>query len=1111
MPLRRALSSPVVFLIALFAMVLAALAQSARKVEAGPQGPAAQSAMQRPGWQTLPTPFPGPQVANPPLRAPRPFDPIRPFAGVAKKPGGAQAAQVILPTFGALTNPIFQVASTFPQGYLAGGLASADFNGDGKNDLAVLNDCVDTSYPCTNVGSVTIELGNGDGSFTTGATYQVQSNPAWVVTGDFNGDGKADLAISNLNCFDAKCSASVSILLSNGDGTFTALAPMAAGYLADGMAVGDFNHDGHLDLAVVDITATPSCCRGALLIFLGNGDGTFQSPVSYTLEDSPQTIVAADFNGDGNLDLAVTNACLDSQACTRNSTNGVVYVFFGDGAGGFSSPSLIYTPLAIDYIAAGDFNADGAPDLVVQNLCADFTLNACNQHETNTILMNDGHGNFSIGASLPAGPQPSGLTVADLNHDGKADVISTNSLQGTTSVFFSNGDGTFLPGVPYLSGPISGFVLPGDWNGDGSVDLAVAHYCGDPSCNDRTGSVSLMLGSGDGSLQAALSYSSGGTDSPSVAVADVNGDGKPDLLVANRCAINSCNGSVAVLLGNGDGTFKAAASYGSGGLYAYSVAIADVDGDGKPDLLVANLCAIDNCSVSTVGVLLGNGDGTFQAVAVYGFGGFDSISVAVADVNGDGKPDLLVANYCATSSNCNGGTVSVLLGNGDGTFQTAASYGSGGSYAISVTVGDVNGDGKPDLLVANHCATSDCGSGGSVSLLLGNGDGTFQTAASYGSGGWYAISVAVGDVNGDGKPDLLVANYCVSSSNCSGGTVGVLLGNGDGTFQVAANYSSGGTDAYSVAVGDVNGDGKPDLLVANYCATFSNCNGGTVAALLGNGDGTFQAAQSYDTAYGTQSIALGDMNGDGRLDVAAANGGNGNPSITILRNILSAPAATAVSLTASLTTGAAFQPVTFTATVTSALIGTTTGSVSFTDNGSPLGSSTVNGSGKAVFTTSTLGAGSHFIVGYYSGDYSYAPSNSYGVGVKVTQGTSATTLGSALNPSVYGQSVTFSANVTSTYGAPTGTVTFSSGLTTLGTAAVTAGVARLIYASLPVGSDPVTASYSGDTNFTGSNSAALSQAVTPAGSTLTLGSNLNPSVYGQTVSFTATVMPQYGV
>ena len=348
----------------------------------------------------------------------------------------------------------------------------------------------------------------------------------------------------------------------------------------------------------------------------------------------------------------------------------------------------------------------------------------------------------------------------------------------------------------------------------------------------------------------AVQYGTGGYTALSVAVADVNGDGKPDLLVANECGSSTCsNGSVDVLLGNGDGTFQPAVSYGSGGFSAHSVAVADVNGDGKPDAIVANFC-VDNtspCPGSSVGVLLGNGDGTFQPAVSYGSGVGYGASVAVADVNGDGKPDLVVANRCVGEFGCNDypGMVAVLLGNGDGTFQTEISYrdtGGDGGDVFSAAVADVNGDGKPDLLVANECGSSNCNNG-SVGVLLGNGDGTFQGAVSYGSGGYEAYSVAVADVNGDGKPDLMVTTECVSSScgNSANGIVGVLLGNGDGTFQTAVSYDSGVYAAPSVAVADVNGDSKPDLLVANPCAS-SNCDNGAVGVLLGNGDGTFQTA-----------------------------------------------------------------------------------------------------------------------------------------------------------------------------------------------------------------------------------------------------------------------------
>jgi hypothetical protein len=290
------------------------------------------------------------------------------------------------------------------------------------------------------------------------------------------------------------------------------------------------------------------------------------------------------------------------------------------------------------------------------------------------------------------------------------------------------------------------------------------------------------------------------------------------------------------------------------------VALGDVNGDGKLDVVVANPCEnIMDCSNGAVSMMFGNGDGTLGPLWTYSLAGWWAVSVAVGDVNSDGQPDLLVADTCSTKPTCDGdgckcttGLVEVLGAGGH-------PYGSGGPYARSVALGDVNGDGKPDLLIAND---------NSVGVLLGNGDGTFQSALAYGAGGWGARSVTVRDVNGDGKPDLLVARRTASSNS----TVGVLLGNGDGTFQPAVTYNSGGYQSFSVAVGDVNGDGKPDLVTANQ---FGAKDDRAVGVLLGNGDGTFQTPVVFSSG-GTwvTSVAVGDLNRDGKPDLVLANGSN---------------------------------------------------------------------------------------------------------------------------------------------------------------------------------------------------------------------------------------------
>jgi dienelactone hydrolase len=328
-----------------------------------------------------------------------------------------------------------------------------------------------------------------------------------------------------------------------------------------------------------------------------------------------------------------------------------------------------------------------------------------------------------------------------------------------------------------------------------------------------------------------------------VAVGDFNGDGKLDLAVANNA-----DSTVSILTGNGNGTFKPLGTVAVG-LSPQSLTAADLNGDGKLDLAVANQAA------GTVSILLGKGDGTF--VRQDYVTGPDPQTVAVADFNGDGKLDLAVSNYGPAYEDS---TVSILLGNGDGTFQPQVAY-PAGVNPIGVLVGDFNRDGKLDLAVPDNNSPD------GISVLLGNGDGSFGSPVLYPVGNNPRVGM-VADLNGDGKLDLVIANYSDSD-------VSILFGNGDGTFQAPVNYSVGGNPA-DLRGADFNGDGKLDLVTSNWSTN-------SMSVLLGNGDGTFQTHIDFPTGSGPQNLGIGDFRGDGRLDVALAdNESNTSATVSVL-------------------------------------------------------------------------------------------------------------------------------------------------------------------------------------------------------------------------------------
>jgi hypothetical protein len=757
--------------------------------------------------------------------------------------------------------PGFQLRDSLPAGFLPSYVAVGDFNQDSSVDWAV-----------TNAGDNTLWLyfGRGDGTSEIPRIIPLAGGaPVWVEAADLRNNGLQDLVIAYAD------SASVGVLLGQGDGTF---APEQT-YLLPAppltLEIQDFDGDTHLDVLAGVISSVDT---GPVILLPGTGTGDFGSPVylgdpiTYFWQIVTFWIDSADLDGDGDLDLAIVDVSisrggvwiylnggdgtfkpfrwvydgyifqalsvalgqLDDDGCPDlvfNTANTVTYILKGNCDGTFeglilSQKTFVNGNSGVG-LALGDVNGDGHTDVVSSGVVLGWhPIYGQEAGHLLSVSLNDGHGHFSRPRLYRGDPSAFGLALVDLNGDNALDAVTANQDSDTTTVFLNDGSGAFgFPeglyigyGVNGASGPLNTPITPlqpVDVNGDGALDLALIEYGEDPI---DPYSLSLLLNDGTGRFSAPLrTPAAEGEYVSSFALEDFRHTGLLDF-VALAQPLSEGNSFLFYGSGHGDGTFTTGKEFATLPGQQMLVRAGEFNGDGHLDIVAAGLSGSPLLTV-----FLGNGDGTFVAQPSIYFGsGLNTHyprQLFVSDFNSDGKQDVIIWIQDNLIGNINDG-VYQFLGNGDGTFQAPQILFPDFN---PMTMVDVNEDGRLDILGSETTITDFTQPPfPEISVYLGRADGSFAPPTSYSPYSGWAVSVSSwmgylpffpADLNGDGYLDIFVLQQ--TRTYPARAYIQILMGHGDGTFSPTFHVYNFHKLFPPQSAADVTGDGRADVIELN--------------------------------------------------------------------------------------------------------------------------------------------------------------------------------------------------------------------------------------------------------------------------------------------------------